>query len=95
MTTFCSRCAEALVNPEQPCGFCVGERREEAVKTLVATASTTSDATAVARVDAIDTLRNLGHSADEVVLARARALDGGSVEEIVEALVADERAGVA
>lgn len=94
-TVSCARCGEPLVDPNRPCTFCIGEKREEAVKVLVAAAKPISDASAVARVDAIDTLRNLGHTQDEVLLARARALDGHSVEEIVEGLVADERVGVA
>jgi hypothetical protein len=91
VTVVCARCAETLVDPGLPCQFCIGERREQAVKVLVAAAKPTSSASAVARVDAIDTLRNLGHSQEEVIRARAKALDGGSVEEIVEGLVASER----
>ncbi len=94
MSAICSRCGESLVNPEEPCGFCVDERRQEAVAHLVAAAKSTDNAALVARVDAIDILRNLGHSKEEVLHARARALDGHSVEEIVEGLVEDERVGV-
>lgn len=91
MSAVCTRCGESLVNPELPCQFCVGERREEAVKALVATAPSGGDAALLARVDAIETLRNLGHSQAEVRLARARALEECSVEEIVEGLVEVER----
>jgi hypothetical protein len=94
MTAICSRCGESLVNPDLPCGFCICERRHAAVTQLVAAATSTSNPALVARVNAIDTLRNLGHSSEEVLLARARALDGHSVEEIVEGLVEDERVGV-
>lgn len=94
MTSFCVRCAETIVNPEEPCGFCVGERRLEAVTTLVSAAGSGGDAALLARVDAIDTLRNLGHSPDEVLMARARALDGHSVQDIVDGLIADERLAV-
>jgi len=87
MSTLCSRCNESLVNPELPCGFCILERRQEAVTGLVAAAKSGSDAALVARVDAIDTLRNLGHSPDEVLLARAQALDGLSTDQILEGLV--------
>ena len=83
------------MNPELPCGFCVQERRYEAVKVLVAAAPSTSDAALLARAEAIETLRNLGHSQKEVLLARARALDGKSVKAIVEGLVEDERMGTA
>lgn len=95
MSTFCTRCAEALINPELPCQFCVGEKRENAVKALVAAAHSGGDAALLARAEAIETLRNLGHSSEQVLLARAQALDGLSVEEIVEGLVADERVGAA
>lgn len=94
MSAVCTRCGESLVNPELPCVFCVGERRHEAVKALAAAAPSTSDASLLARVEAIDTLRNLGHDQKEVLLARARALDGHSVEEIVEGLVEVERVEV-
>lgn len=87
MTTLCSRCNESLVNPEHPCGFCVLERRQGAVVKLVAAAKSTSDAALLARVDAIDTLRNLGHSPEQVLLARARALDGLSTDQILKGLV--------
>jgi len=70
------------------------ERREAAVKTLVATSRSGGVAAASARLDALKTLQNIGHSQAEVRLARARALEGCSVEEIVEGLVESER-GVA
>jgi hypothetical protein len=83
----CLRCGESLRNPDEACGFCIGERRHEAVTTLVAAATSTSSASLAARADAIDTLRNLGYSKDQVIEARAKALDGFSVEEILEGLV--------
>ena len=61
MSTFCIRCGESLVNSELRCPFCIGERRE-AVKALVAAAPSGGDSALLARVEAIDTLRNLGHS---------------------------------
>ncbi len=87
MSAICTRCGETIVDPERPCGFCVLERRKEAVTKLVAAATSGSDAALVARVDAIDTLRNLGHSADEVLLARAQALDGLPTDQILKGLV--------
>lgn len=87
MTTLCSRCNESLVNAELPCGFCVLDRRREAVTKLAAAAKSGGDAALAARVDAIDTLRNLGHSPDEVLLARAQALDGLSTDQILQGLV--------
>lgn len=91
MSAFCLRCAEALVNPEEPCAFCVGEKRESAVKALLAAAKSGGNAALVTRVDAMDALRNLGHSSEQVLLARAQALDGLSVEEIVRGLVDGDR----
>ncbi len=87
MSVICTRCGESVVDPERPCGFCVLERRQEAVAKLVAAAPSTSDAALAARVDAIDMLRNLSHSPDEVLLARARALDGLSTDQILKGLV--------
>jgi len=95
MSAICTRCGESLVNPELPCGFCVDERRREAVATLVAAAPSGGDAALLARVEAIETLRNLGHSQEQVIHARARALDGHSVEEIVEGLTAESLEAVA
>lgn len=85
----CSRCAEPLVNSNQPCGFCRGERIESAVKALVAATQFSDNFSLGARVDAIDTLRSLGFTRDQVVLTRARALDGHSAEEILEGLHGD------
>lgn len=91
MSAICSRCGESLVNPELPCGLCVLERRQEAVKALVAAAPSSDNAALLARVDAIDTLRNLGHSPEEVLQVRAKVLDGLQVEEIVKWLGEVER----
>ncbi len=93
MSAICSRCAEPLVKRPQD-GFCVWcreERLRAAVAKLVAAAKSESDAALLARVEAIDTLRNLGHSPEEVLHARARALDRHSVEEIVADLGGAER----
>jgi len=89
MSPICKRCAEPLVlAPDDGyCVWCREERRLDAVRSLVAAAKSTSSASLAARADAIDTLRNLGYSKDQVIEARARALDGFSVEEILEGLV--------
>jgi hypothetical protein len=87
MSAICSRCGESLVNPELPCVFCVEERWHAAVTKLVAAAKSGSNAALLARVDAIDTLRSLGHSAEQVLLARAQALDGLSTDQILNGLV--------
>jgi hypothetical protein len=86
----CVRCGESLSNPAEPCGFCVHERRHEAVTTLVQVCGRWGSEVAQ-RADAIDTLRTLGHSKEEVLHARARAFDGHSVEDILEGLCGDER----
>jgi CRISPR/Cas system-associated protein Csm6 len=82
----CSRCAKPLVDPQRPCQFCRGERIEAAVLKLVAAAPSSSNAALASRVDAIDTLRCLGFTREQVLLARARAVDGHSAEEILEGL---------
>jgi hypothetical protein len=87
MTAICTRCGESVVDPERPCGFCVLERRREAVIKLIAAAKSTSDAALGARADAMDTLRNLGHSPDQVLFARAQALDGLPTDQILNGLV--------
>ena len=92
----CIRCGENLVDPTKGCMFCWGERLDVAVKTLVNAAESTDNAALVARVDAIDTLRSLGFSSEQVVHARARALDGHDAGEIAAQLKeqASEMAGV-
>jgi hypothetical protein len=87
MIAACIRCAEPLVDPSRGCGFCRGERLNEAVTQLVAAAKSSDNAALLARVDAIDTLRSLGFSSEQVVLARAQALDGRSVGQILEGLI--------
>jgi uncharacterized pyridoxal phosphate-containing UPF0001 family protein len=96
MTATCVRCGEDLVDANRPCGFCEADRRRDAVLKLVAAAKSTDTAALAARVDAIDTLRSLGHSKEQVLLARARALDGDPVGEILNGLLAGgaERVGV-
>lgn len=86
MSAACMRCAEELVGPEKGCPWCKGERREEAVKALVSAIGSDCGCALLTRAEAIFTLRNLGHSQDEVLLARARAIDGFSAREIVEEL---------
>lgn len=91
----CGRCAEPLVDPDRPCGFCVGERREEAVRKLVHAAKSHDSAANLARAEAISTLRNLGYSTQQVVKARAHALDGCSVDEVLEVLAGEGEVVVA
>lgn len=93
MSAVCGRCAEPLVDPNRPCMFCIGERRENAVKKLAAAAKSGGPAAITARVDAIDTLRSLGHSKAEVLLARDQAVDGRSVGEILDGLLAGSELG--
>lgn len=82
----CSRCAEPLVDPDRPCSFCRGERIEDAIRALTSAAKHSDNLSLVARVDAIDTLRSLGFSKRQVLQVRARAVEGHSVEEILEVL---------
>jgi len=88
----CVRCGEPLVDPTRPCGFCREERKREAVVTLVAAIKSSSNPSLAARALAIDTLRNLGYSQQQVRMARANALDGYSVDQILEGLEADVEA---
>ncbi len=91
----CVRCGEEPVDPSRPCGFCRGEREREAVAILVAAIGNPSDAALLRRAEAIDTLRNLGHSKEQVLRARGLAVEGKSVEAILDSLGADERVEVA
>jgi hypothetical protein len=92
LPTVCVRCSEPLVDGKRPCEFCRGEKREEAVRTLLSAAKSSSNASLAARADAIDTLRNLGHSPSQVLRARAHALDGHSVETVLGVLLDKDQA---
>ena len=85
----CSRCAEPLVDSLRPCGFCIGEIRHNAVTALVDNQGA-GNRKLLARANAVDALRILGHSQEEAVHARARAFDGHSVEDILSGLCGDE-----
>lgn len=87
MAAICSRCNESLVDSIRGCEFCRGERREKAVRVLVAATKSSSNVALSARAQSISTLRSLGHSKAEVLHARARAVDGHSVEEILDGLL--------
>jgi hypothetical protein len=94
----CKRCGEPLVlAPDDGyCVWCREERVRDAVTKLAAAAKAGGDAALAARVDAIDTLRNLGYSKAQVIHARAQAVDGHSVEQILEGLnAASELSAVA
>ncbi len=88
----CVRCAEPLVDPERPCGLCREERIRGAVEILRAAAKSTSNASLLARVEAIETLRSYGFTDKQVLQARAHAFDGHPTEQILEVLGTDERA---
>lgn len=85
----CLRCSEPLRDAAKPCGFCIGELTENAIKQL-ARATDSTDAALAERADAIDALRGLGYSQKAVVHARAQVLDHQSVEEIVAGLRGEE-----
>lgn len=69
------------------CGFCWGEKLAGAVKALCAATRSTDNAALLARTDAIETLRSLGFTQEQVVHARARALDQHPAREIVDWLL--------
>lgn len=94
-TTSCPRCKEQLVDADLGCVFCRHEREREAVLILIAAAGNPSDAALATQVDAIDTLRNLGYSKEQVLRAREHAVEGKTADRILEALAADERVEVA
>lgn len=96
MNSECARCAEpyAMLSTDTICKFCAGEIRHEAV-TVLTEVQGSSDRAKLARGNAIEALRLLGHSQEEVVHARARAFDGHSVEEIVKGLCGDGVGAVA
>ena len=86
----CSRCAEPLVDADRAYEFCKGERREQAVKKLVHAACFHDSAANLARAEATSTLRSLGYSKDQIARAKAFALDGYSVEMVLEVLAGDK-----
>jgi Holliday junction resolvasome RuvABC DNA-binding subunit len=78
------------VDPERRCEFCFGERREQAIRKLIRAAKFSDSAANLARAEAASTLRSLGYSTDELLKARAHALDGHSLEQILAVLGALE-----
>ena len=72
----CTRCAEPLVNPapDELCGFCRGELREQAVGNLYASPPR--------RTFAIWHLRDQGCTAEAVVAAVKAAIGGSSRDEV-------------
>lgn len=88
----CARCGEELVDPARPCEGCRLDRIEEAVSTLCAAAKSGGDKALLARAEAVRTLRSCGYSAEQMLRARGLAVEGKTVEEILESLIADERA---
>lgn len=94
MSFACGRCQEQLVDPARGCVFCREERIRGAVDILRAAAGSSSNASLLARLEAIETLRSYGFTDKQVLQARARAFDGHSTEQILEVLGADERVGV-
>lgn len=92
---YCPRCGEDLVDGDRRCGFCVSERRDEAAKKLVAAAASSDSAALLARAEANSTLRALGYPEDTIIKARAAALDGFSLEQVLEVLAGEDVGAVA
>lgn len=91
----CPRCGEELVDADRRCGFCFHQRRDEAIATLVHAAKSYDTAANLARAEAVSTLRNLGYPTDQITKARALALDGYPVEQVLEILVGEGSEAVA
>lgn len=80
----CPRCGESLTDPARPCGFCPGERLTNAIRTMIRAKGSDDNAALRARAEAVDTLRSVGLSREDVLRVRARVLDGYGLSEIVE-----------
>jgi len=91
MSAICSRCAEPLVDAERPCVFCTCEL----VGKIVELTGTETDRALLCRAEAVSSLRELGYSQRQVLLLRAKAIEGKSVEQILEGLVDGAERGVA
>jgi hypothetical protein len=87
--TKCRRCDAKLIDGTKPCGACRADRVEAHVRTLVAGAASTHTRVLKAKADATTALRCLGFSQQQVVEARAQALDGWSVARVLEHLNED------
>jgi hypothetical protein len=68
------------------------QRIREAAVVLVATANSGGDVACRERARAIQSLESLGYSTQQVVKARAHALDGFSVDEVLEVLAGEGEA---
>jgi Holliday junction resolvasome RuvABC DNA-binding subunit len=93
MRSSCRRCGATLIDSTKPCGVCRADRIEAHVTTLVSSARSTDSAAIKARADAVTALRAFGFTQQQVVEARAKALDGYSVQEILRGLVGVQQVG--
>jgi Holliday junction resolvasome RuvABC DNA-binding subunit len=93
MKPSCRRCGATLVDSTKPCGVCRADRIEAHVTTLVSSARSTDSASIKARADAVSALRAFGYTQPQVVEARAQALDGWSVAQILDGLNQAEQVG--
>jgi hypothetical protein len=92
---FCTGCEAALRSASRSgrCGFCETEDQRRAVDALVEARDLPGNHARVRICDAIDLLRSLGFTQQQVVEARAQAIDGCSGEQILESLGEVEMAG--
>lgn len=65
------------------------QRIREAVTVFVATSESGGELAHTRRMEAKQTLENLGFSEDQILSARAHALDGYSVEQVLEVLAGE------
>lgn len=83
--SICSRCAEPQVqpsgNPLKLCAFCAGELTHSAVDQLAAWQGP-GDRAKLKRSEAIDGLRQLGCTEEQVLRARARVFDRAKGETL-------------
>lgn len=91
----CPRCGEGLVDLSRPCGFCELERKETAVTTLCGTERSGGNQALVDRADAVDTLRCMGYSREQVRLVKELAAEGQSVDDVLQILGEPDTEGVA
>jgi hypothetical protein len=89
----CRRCGASLRDGTRTCGLCRADRIEAHVRTMVHGAKSVHPAALKARADAATSLRAFGFTQQQVLEARAQALDGWSVARILDGLM--DRAGVA
>lgn len=95
VVAYCPTCGSGLIDLTRPCGLCELDRREYAAWMLITAKRRARDKAFAARAEAIDTLRGMGYSREQVRLVKELATEGQSVDDVLQVLGEPDTEGVA